>query len=594
MPLVIPRGERGDPTDASLLALAELLGVECVRPSFHKVFADTQDLDGEFEKNSCVVINPSEVKRCLGDSSVTEEFAHRLCSKYAFLLIYNLHADPFCEHLVRTLSAGCASGIENAPAGVPYSVPVSQKRICDPFAGLSVSRLNSTADFVLSECSRVASPLTLIGGKPQMLTMRRGNAQLFFLAAAGVADIHGPASNKQPKAQWFSSLVQPAMLLRHLFPEQFWRQNERYASLVVDDPPLWPTYGYLNYEGLLGLMDKHNFHTSVAFIPHNYRRSAPETVRLFRERPDRFSICFHGNDHTRAEFGESNLSKLNQLLRTATARMDQHQVATSLRCQRVMAFPQGIFSAQAMASLRFHNFLAAVNTEDHPVDSSGPIELGDLIKPAINRYGFPLFLRKPVETIAIEDVAFNLFFQKPVLIGAHHDAFKQPEILEKVVDTVNFLCPSIRWTNLESVVNNSYLTRKDADGVREIQYFSNLGSIENHSDRPVRMSIELPENNTFPEHWLVLNGQCDFHSILSPEDRRFSLELAPGKRCLFDSPDAEPEGLVSTAGIASAIRSFCRRRLSEFRDNYLIKSPGVLTAARILQRRMQGLINLVV
>jgi hypothetical protein len=593
MPLVIPLTEQSDATDVNLLNLAELLGVECVRPPFRDALTRPAGAADAFAQNSCLAINAALLQRYLGESDFTEQLADQLCSRYGFIFVYNLQAGPYCEHVIRTLSGAGVQSIQNAAIGASYSVAADQKQICGPFAGLRLGQANPATDYVFAACSRLVSPLTSIDGRPQMVKMRRGNTQLFFRAATGVADIHSAATNKNPVGKWFPGLIQPAMLLRYMFPEEFWHQNERYASLVVDDPPLWPRYGYLNYESLLKQMDQHDFHTTIAFIPHNYRRSRPETVALFRQRPDRLSICFHGNDHTGAEFGEQSLPKLNQLLRSANARMERHEALTSLTCNRVMAFPQGVFSRQAMDALRSHNFLAAVNTEDHPAESAGQMELGDFIKPAILKYNFPLFLRKPVERITAEDVAFNLFFHKPVLIGAHHDSFEDPEILENAVETINSLCPRVHWSDLTTVVNNSYLTRKGASGVREIQMFSNSGSLGNHSERPVRLSIDLSDGSPFQEKRLFLNGQCDLHDIVAPEDQRISLLLGPGKRISFDACKEEPPAQPPSFRFATTVRSFCRRRLSEFRDNYLYKAPAMLTAARTLQRRVQGLLNLV-
>jgi hypothetical protein len=36
------------------------------------------------------------------------------------------------------------------------------------------------------------------------------------------------------------------------------------------------------------------------------------------------------------------------------------------------------------------------------------------------------------------------------------------------------------------------------------------------------------------------------------------------------------------------VKALLRRRLSEFRDNYLSKNPGLLAAAKVLQRRFLG------
>ena len=61
-------------------------------------------------------------------------------------------------------------------------------------------------------------------------------------------------------------------------------------------------FGCLNYNDLLAEMDRHNFHTEIGFVPWNFDRSEPAIVNLFRSRSDRYSICFHGDDHKHQEF----------------------------------------------------------------------------------------------------------------------------------------------------------------------------------------------------------------------------------------------------------------------------------------------------
>ena len=141
--------------------------------------------------------------------------------------------------------------------------------------------------------------------------------------------------------------------------------NQPNGTLIIDDPLLRKNYGFLNYEHLLRLMDQHNFHTCVAFIPHNYLRNSPDITQIFRERSDRFSICFHGNDHTNAEFATKDACLLNSILTVAEERMEVHQKKTGIQCDRVMVFPQGRFSLNAMKVLKSHNFSAAVNSSPH-------------------------------------------------------------------------------------------------------------------------------------------------------------------------------------------------------------------------------------
>ena len=84
--------------------------------------------------------------------------------------------------------------------------------------------------------------------------------------------------------------------------EAAWHTPGLYANLTIDDPWLTEPYGHLIYKGLLNEMEKADFHTTIAFIPWNYDRSEDEVAALFREHPDRFSVCIHGNNHDHREF----------------------------------------------------------------------------------------------------------------------------------------------------------------------------------------------------------------------------------------------------------------------------------------------------
>ena len=114
------------------------------------------------------------------------------------------------------------------------------------------------------------------------------------------------------------------MALRYAAGDECWRPRERHASIIVDDPLLRKEYGFLNFETLLRLTKQHNFHTTIAFIPHNFRRSSPRITRMFRENASRLAICFHGNDHTGGEFASTDTALLNTLLRVAEDRIDLH------------------------------------------------------------------------------------------------------------------------------------------------------------------------------------------------------------------------------------------------------------------------------
>jgi hypothetical protein len=219
-------------------------------------------------------------------------------------------------------------------------------------------------------------------------------------------------------------------------------QNEvHYASIIIDDPLLRENYGFLNYRKLLSLMDKHNFHTTIAFIPLNFNRTDKKIAALFRERPDRFSLCVHGCDHSKGEFGKTDLKYLDKKVKLATARMVEHEKNTGIRFDRVMVFPQGIFSNEAMDALKKNHYLAAVNTEALPVN--GPISSN-----------FPFFLRYTPEN-AIARAS------DPTFVVLHHGYFKHGyERLADIVDGFNARSKNIKWDSVGNIIRNFVTTNK--------------------------------------------------------------------------------------------------------------------------------------
>ena len=226
--------------------------------------------------------------------------------------------------------------------------------------------------------------------------------------------------------------------------------REILACLIVDDPLLRPSYGFLDYRKLLDEMRLHGFFTEIAFIPWNYRRSKRDTVRLFSANRDYFALCIHGCNHMWNEFGGTAYNELFALSTTALWRMEQHARLTGLPFDPVMVFPQGLFSAEAMIALRDSGFLAAFNSTLEATDrgSVPSVEYGHA---ATMMYGdFPLFLRRyPTDRSGFEeDVACG----RPILVVAHQNAFKNGyRPMTDFVDWVNGL-GNVRWASLSTIV----------------------------------------------------------------------------------------------------------------------------------------------
>ena len=72
--------------------------------------------------------------------------------------------------------------------------------------------------------------------------------------------------------------------------------------MLFDDPNLrWRSYGFINYGELLEHADAHGYHVAMAMIPLDAGRPNRAAAALFRERRDRLSLVFHGNDHIKGE-----------------------------------------------------------------------------------------------------------------------------------------------------------------------------------------------------------------------------------------------------------------------------------------------------
>lgn len=207
-----------------------------------------------------------------------------------------------------------------------------------------------------------------------------------------------------------------------------------YANIIIDDPLLRENYGFLNYRKLLNLMDRYNFHVTVAFIPWNYKRTDKNIAALFKDRPDRFSLCVHGCDHTGGEFGSTDLSYLDDKIKLATARMMEHERLTGVPFDRIMVFPQGVFTNEVLEVLKMNGYLAAVNTE---LPVNGQITSD-----------FPFFRRyKP------EDV--RDCFYDPTFIVLHHDYFKNGyDRLTDFVDDLNTQSNNVKWDSLGNIVRS--------------------------------------------------------------------------------------------------------------------------------------------
>jgi hypothetical protein len=403
----------------------------------------------------------------------------------------------------------------------------------------------------------------------------------FFISSVPLLDIDAELTtrNFDVRDHLFSA-VPVVSYIRWAFPRSSWNASEASACLVIDDPLLKARYGFVRFRELLTLMKQVRFSTSIAFIPWNWRRSDPRVAQLFKDNPDHYSLCIHGCDHTAGEFGASDRKRLRVIASEAVRRMSLHERRTGLAHDRIMVFPQGIFSEEAIAELKRAGFNAAVNTEVH---SNPPgehrLKISDVWDIALMTYtDFPIYTRRD-PTQGIENLAFDLLLGKPCLVVIHHDFCSDGYArLLQFIDQLNGLKVPLAWRRLGDVVRRSYRQKElSADSV-EIEMYGTELLIENCAERAKSYFIRRREHHPNDVESLHAGSrQLSWESV--GDYIQFKLELGPGETTLLTVRFKIAEDVVrGHQNFVHSTKTMLRRYLSEVRDNYVAPAKARLVA----------------
>lgn len=590
MRLVVPCiGTEMRPEDERLVSIAEFLGIDChkialAQPAGAIIGSSNSPVADD---GSCLLVNPEVIREWTGGCVPHSVAASAMTSGFQSVLIHAVRPDPFHSALIKSLTANGFEGVQLAAGSEsPFNVAPDSRDVCGAFAGLSVRRPKSANDRTFSVGKGGRNFIT-INGEAYFAAVQVDAKSVFLLGSEDVSDLDAEVGD-----DWlfksFSGFVPHAMALRYAFGEQCWRPKSSHASVIVDDPLLRESYGFLRFDRLLRLMSEHRFSTTVAFIPHNFRRSSPRAVRLFHEHKDQLSLCYHGNDHTEAEFASADPARLNTMIRNAEARIAAFGRMTELHCDRVMIFPQGKFSVQAMSALRSNNFEAAVNTVPHPWLQPLSLTLREMAQPAVQRYAsFPLFLRTDCHGMQDAEIALRLFFGIPILIGEHHDIFENPESLIEAVIRINNAAPEIRWSTVGTSVRGSVLHRREAGGSLHLKAYAANAIVELPCATRERVRIHWSDSGHPAATDVRRNGISSVPFESDQSEISISVVIEPDSEENFSIYYKDEDRVYASVGLRHSVRAFLRRRLSEVRDNYISRSPRLLETARALQKRVR-------
>ena len=338
---------------------------------------------------------------------------------------------------------------------------------------------------------------------PVFTRVKIGKQEIFFVTASAAIQMpSGPSPYREPLV--FTSLAPQMIFLRHAGGERVWHSPGRYANLTIDDAWLHEPYGYVNYEGLLREMERHNFHTTIAFVPWNFDRSQPALVSLFRTHGDRFSICIHGNNHDHQEFGAYDNKPLGGQtddVKQALARMAKFKDLTHIPYDLVMVFPHSISPEQTLAVLKRYNFWATANSLNVPMGAEAPTDAEFALRTATMAFSnFPSLRRYSAEAPGpASQLVVDAFLGNPMLFYVHQDFFASGiDAFNKTADMVDRLQPDTQWRSMGYITQHLYLEKLRDDGNYDIRSYVGILHVDNVHQRDATFFIEKDEDFALP------------------------------------------------------------------------------------------------
>jgi len=258
--------------------------------------------------------------------------------------------------------------------------------------------------------------------------------------------------------------------------------------------------------------------------------------------------------------------------------MSGHESKTGLRHERIMVFPQGVFSEPAIGALKHSSFTAVVNTE---VLATAPqattVKISDVWDIAVMSYdSFPIFTRR-YPSQGVENFAFDIVLGKPCIVVIHHDFCRDRyKHLLDFVSRLNALNCPLSWRSLGEVVKCSCRQRELSPGVMEVEMYGTELQVKNCSDKRKRFVVKRRESD--PRAIKEIRVESDQIAWNFSEDHvALEIELNPEESRTISIKFHELSGngqYRENAGYK--VKTWFRRYLSEARDNYFMPTKARL------------------
>lgn len=567
--------------DLNLLKVAELLGLHSKIISLQNYIDEIHSIDKSGGPVHYIAVRCDTLYIAFQNTKVRRIIDKLLLDEDRFWFIYDCKPDETPNIVLPNITDNAIISVSRFnDNNYKYTVSKNIKNVTGELTDICFGPINNSCDFkfVLTDQNTKENidEIISIGDYCFFISLRKFQNRVFLLASGKIIDVDSYLNKGVSLRNYFSQFAPLMMFLKYVFKKACWHNDNLYANFIIDDPLLKKNYGFLDYEKLINSMHEHDFTTTIAFIPWNYKRTDKRFAEVLLKEKDNLNICVHGCDHTKGEFACSEEDELYAMIHLATQRMDAHSSMTGIDYTKGIVFPQGIFSLKAMKMLKKNNYIAAINSSAYPVELN-KIKMSDALDAVIMCHeNFPLFTRR-YPSADIVDFAIDAFLGKPLLIVEHHGYFKDGYgECEKFVQTINSLLDRTQWKGLNEILESTYLMRIDDSGQVFCKIYSNRVCIKNSWDTKRRFNIQKKETLNLPINSVFVNKNVvdyNLHDSLL----EISFELLPQEAVTVEIDYQNTYNPVKyRKPLSKNIKNTCRRYLSEVRDNYLSKNEFLL------------------
>jgi hypothetical protein len=497
------------------------------------------------------------------------------------VLVFGINSKSDAKEL-KLWSGGAVQGCVAAREGIrPQQIAVGDdKELSSTLAGYELPAVASpTCAMQIKSASRAQTVLSARGNDENDAVLVRTfdrAAEVFFTPQMKTVDASWIGKPRN-LASAFSSMASFLVFLSYASRDYKWHLDGHYANLTIDDPWLIQPYGHLDYPALLAEMERHRFHTTIAFVPWNFDRSKPEVVSLLRAHRNRFSISIHGDNHIHREFGEYRKDPLHTQIaniKQAVARMERFHTLTGLSYDRFMVFPHAIAPEATLAALRRYGFLGTANSQNVPLGRPYPTDPIFLLRPFTSAYGnlLSVFRYPANEQVSSLEIAIQCFLGNPLLFYGHEDLFDTGiDAFDRVADAVNRTQPDTRWMGLGEIARHLHLIRQCDDGGFEVRMFSSQMDLKNSLNRSARFRIEREgDSGAAISAVTVDDTPVAFRRCKNSISLTLMIPAQKERRIRFLDANLHPDdNKIKSSGL----HVWAIRHISDFRDLYLSRFP---------------------